>query len=141
MLYLLKMIWIEAIIVLNSVYLYLCCTSCPGNFAHICIWSLLDFYQNSTSTPLLFMSYIRLWEGTGLPQNMLCSFGSFAMWVMLPLFHNSSLIISISETVYKMCSRICVFVFKCIRHFDCPIVLQHNTATATSQDIVQVGTR
>lgn len=126
---------------LNSPYLYMCCTNCPGNFAHICIWSLLDFYQNITSTPLLFMSYISLWEGTGLPRNLLCSFRSFVMWVMLPLFHSSNLIVSIAETVYKMCSRKCVFIFKCIRHFDCPMVLQQNTAKATSQVIVQVGTR
>ena len=62
------------------------------------------------------------------------------MWVMLPLFHNNNLIVSIAETVYKMRSRLFVFIFKCIRHFDCPVVLQHNTATETSQDIVQVGT-
>ena len=92
--------------VLNSPYLYLCCTSYPGNFAHICIWSLLDFCQIITSTPLLFMSYISLCEGTSLPQNLLCSFRSFAMWAMLPVFHNSSPIISFAETVYKKRARI-----------------------------------
>ena len=121
------MIWIKTIIVQNSPYLYLCCTSCPGNFIHTCIWSLLDCYLNVTfSTPLLFMSCISLWEGTGLPQNLLCGFGSPAMWVMLPVFHSSSPIVSIAETVYKMCARICVFICKCVRHFEYPMVLQHN---------------
>ena len=52
-----------------------------------------------------------------------------AMWVALPIFHNSSPVICTTKTVSAMHVRI-FFVCKRVRHTDYLTALQHKTATS-----------
>jgi len=70
-----------------------------------------------------------------MSQNSACGVKCFAMWVKVQVFHNSNSTTSISELVHEMHVRVKVLSIVTLT------VLKHNTATTTSQDVVQTATR
>jgi hypothetical protein len=73
--------WKQIILMQNSPYLCLCCTTNPANSAHTCTWASLGYCLNGIfSTLSLFAFCIHSLEDTSLPQNSVYLLIYLAMW-------------------------------------------------------------
>jgi hypothetical protein len=64
-------------------------------------------------------------EVGGSPRNSLYAFKYSAMWLELPVFHNSSPTISIVESIYEIQVGV-FFICNSVGRFDYPGILQHS---------------